>query len=199
MTATIAGLLTAPALAAAEETVLCKEDPAESLCPKGQVATHVHFASITKGKFLAETFIIECDVLFLGEALSESGKPLVIHGNFTYSNCKNKNNPFKPNCLVGEENGPAEIEVLREGHETAKVIGEWLVHVGCSEIDCIFNGLGLITTAKGPLLSAQTPDNGEVSTQEQVLTREASSLLCPKLNKLDLTLGPSEALYLTEG
>jgi hypothetical protein len=122
--------------------------------------------------------------------LAEAGTGgLVISGAFSYSNCNNS-------CVVTEENSPAEILILKEGHETAKVTGEGLVHVNCSGfINCRYNGVGLKGTGKGPLLSTQA--NGEVSLSEQTTNKESGSL-CPSTAKLDITTTPLAALYITE-
>jgi hypothetical protein len=182
--------LAIPAVATAESTALCKEDPGEASCPKVKVATHVHVVSTTKSKVETNWLTVECDTLFLGDGLTESGEPLLIQGNFTYSNCGS--------CTVKEENGPSEIKVLKEGHETATVTGEGLVHVVCgSSLDCSYIGTGLSAAAKGPLLASHK--NGEVSLSSQTVTKEAGGFLCPKSNKLTLLLTPLEALYITWG
>jgi hypothetical protein len=118
----------------------------------------------------------------------------VIDGTFTYTNCTFAGS----SCTATEENGPAEILILKEGHETGKVTYELLIHLVCgSSIDCSYNGTGLVGTAKGPLLSAQTPDNGEVSLSEQSLTKETGGFLCPKTTKLDITTSPLSATYIS--
>ncbi len=174
--------------AMAESTALCPEDKTDSghECTGGAV-THVHEATLSGKKAVLKTSIltVECDVLFLGDALSEEGAPLAIHGSFTYTNCGS--------CTVAEENGPAEIRVLREGHETASVTGEGLVHVTCSGLNCRYNGVGLKGTAKGPLLATET--NGEVSLTEQSTNKE-SGLFCPSTSKLTITTTPLSATYI---
>jgi len=188
MAAIAAALFAVPAIATAEETSLCREDTAESSCPEEQAATHVHLVSVGKAKLVTSIQTVECDALFLGDASSLSGAPLVIHGNSTYTNCNGA-------CAATEENGPTEFKVLKEGHETAKVTGEGLVHVVCgSSIDCSYNGTGLTATAKGPLLASH--ENGEVSLTEQTATKEAGGFLCPKTSKLSFVLEPLEKLYI---
>jgi len=180
--------------AMAESTALCKAD--ESPCAEANVITHVHETSVGKAKLLTSFGTTECDVLFLGDAteVMEEGAALGVIGKFTYENCKLGGS----GCTATEENGPAEIEVLKEGHETAKVTGEGLVHLVCgASIDCSYNGIGLKGTAKGPLLSAQTPDNGEVSLSEQVTNKETGGFLCPKTSKLDITTTPLVATYVS--
>jgi hypothetical protein len=172
--------------AMAESTTLCSADGS------GCGLTHVHETSVTKAQLLTSFGTTKCDVLFLGDALSGLANPLVIHGTFTYENCTLGGS----SCTWTEENGPAEIKVLKEGHETAKVTYEYLVHQVCGKsIDCSYIGVGLASTAKGPLLSAQTPDNGEVSLSEQSLTKETGGFLCPKTSKLDITTTPLSATY----
>ena len=143
--------------AMAEETALCSVD--EAACEEANTVTHVHETSVGKATLLSSSNV-ECNVLFLGDTVEELSSPLVIAGTFTYTSCGS--------CTVTEENGPAEIKVLKTSHETAQVTGEGLVHVKCfGFIDCYYLGVGLEGTAKGPLLSAQVPDNGEVSLQNK--------------------------------
>jgi len=174
-----------------ESTSLCQEDPGkgpEEECPEGQATTHVHETTLTGKKAVLKTSIVtvECDALFLGDALSAVvGKPLVLHGSFAYTNCGS--------CTVTEENGPAEINVLKEDHETASVTGEGLVHVECTGLNCRYNGAGLEATAKGALLSTET--NGEVKLTEQPPNKE-SGLFCPSISKLTFTTTPLEATYI---
>ncbi len=168
--------------AMAEETSLCMEPKVGC-----EALQHVHETTLTGKKAVLKTSIVtvECDVLFLGDALSGAGAPLVIHGTFTYTNCGS--------CTATEENGPAEIKVLKEGHETASVTGEGLVHVECSGLNCRYNGVGLKGTAKGPELSTET--NGEVSLTEQTTNKE-SGLFCPSTSKLTITTTPLDKVYL---
>ena len=175
--------------AIAESTSLCSSDGA--VC---SAVTHVHEESVGKAKLLTSLGTTECNVLFLGD-VTATGSPLKIKGEFTYSNCELGGG----SCTAAEENGPAELEVLKEGHETAKVTGKRLFHVTCgSTLNCAYTGTGLTGTAKGPLLSEQVPDNGEVSLSKQALTKEAGSgFICPKINELDITTSPLTATYLS--
>jgi len=168
--------------AMAEHTALCSNDG--SPCT---AVSHVHETSTAKGKLLAGSITVECDVLFLGDStnFSEEGAPLTIIGNFTYTNCGS--------CTATEENGPAAVTVLRTGHETSTVTGEGLVHVNCSGLNCRYNGEGLEGTGKGPLLS--TAANGEVTISGKETAKE-SGLFCPTTSKLDLTTTPLSATYL---
>jgi len=166
-------------------TTLCTVDG--KLCNEKNHVTHVHEVSVGKGKLLAGSITVECDVLFLSTSVGALGAPQVIEGNFTYSNCGS--------CSATEENGPSAIEVLKEGHETTKVTGEGLVHVNCSGINCRYTGEGLAGTGKGPLLSTQA--NGEVSISEAVTEKE-SGFFCPSTSKLDLTTTPLSATYISE-
>jgi hypothetical protein len=170
--------------AMAEKTVLCSAD--ENPCKAIRVITHVHETSVSKAKLLTSGINVECDVLFLGDAVTGTEAPLVIEGNFTYTNCGS--------CTVTEENGPAEIAISKEGHETASVTGEGLVHVNCSGfVNCNYTGSGLEATAKGSLLSSQK--NGEVSISKQAVTKEGG-FLCPKTATLDITTTPLIATYI---
>jgi RHS repeat-associated protein len=191
----LAGLLAIALLGAsaamAEKTALCSVD--ENPCKAIHAITHVHETSVGKAKLLTILGNVECDALFLGDTVTGTEAPLLIEGNLTYTNCKLGGS----GCTATEENGPAEIKVLKEGHEKAKVTGEYLVHVKCgSSLDCSYTAVGLAGTAKGPLLSAQTPDNGEVTISEQSLTKEVGGFLCPKTTKLDITTTPLIATYI---
>jgi hypothetical protein len=178
--------------AMAEDTHLCSNDTTETFSESACTAvTHVHETSVGKAKLLTSLGTTECNVLFLGDVKS-SGSPLVIDGTFTYTNCTFAGS----SCTATEENGPAEIKILKEGHESGKVTGEGLVHLVCgASIDCSYNGTGLAGAAKGPLLSTQA--NGEVSISEQATTKETGGFLCPKTAKLDITTTPLSATYIS--
>jgi hypothetical protein len=177
--------------AMAESTALCTADETE--CALANLTESVHETSVGKAKLLTSLGTTECNVLFSG-SVEETGNPLVIEGSFTYTNCTFGGS----SCTATEESGPAEIKVLKEGHETGKVTGEGLVHLVCgSSIDCSYNGTGLVGTAKGPLLSTQT--NGEVTLSEVATTKETGGFLCPKSAKLDITTTPLSATYISGG
>lgn len=126
----------------------------------------------------------------LGEALGPA-EPLVIHGNFTYTNCERSEKA----CEVTEVSEDSLIEVLRLGHETADVTGEGEVNVHCGFfINCTYNGENLEGTGKGPLLA--TAENGEVTITKQEPTEVSG--LCPEVVELDIELHPLEAVYLSE-
>ncbi len=180
--------------AMANPTALCKEDT--DACPEEKVITHVHETTLAGKKAVLKTSIltIECDVLFLGDVtnaggLSEGGEEkLDITGKeakFVYTNCGS--------CTLTEENGPALLEVLREGHETASVTIESLLHSECSGLNCRYNEVGIKLTAKGSLLSTET--NGSSVATEQSLNKE-SGLFCPSTTKLTITTTPLTVTYL---
>jgi len=178
--------------AMAENTALCSVD--ESPCEAANRVTHIHETTLSgsKATLLNSISNVLCDVLFLGDVLSASlANPLIISGTFTYTNCVDE----KPNpCTATEESGPAEIKVLREGTELAKVTGEGLVKVVCSGISCKYNGENLIGHALGPLSSTEL--NGQVDTNEAT-TKKVSGLLCPSTSKLDITVTPLEKVYIS--
>jgi hypothetical protein len=191
LTALLAMAFVGATSAMAESTALCSAD--ESPCAKANLIKHIHEESVGKAKLLSSVGTTECNVLFLGMVLLE-GNPLTTYGTLTLTNCGLGGS----SCTATEENGPGEIRVLKEGHETAKVTYEYLVHLTCSGfIDCSYNGVGLVGTAKGPLLSAQTPDNGEVSLSEQTTNKETGGFLCPKTAKLDIVTSPLRATYIS--
>jgi hypothetical protein len=158
-----------------------------------QAVTHVHESTLTGSKAVLKTNIltVECDVLFLSTSVGTSAAPLIIKGNFTYSNCNN-------NCVATEENGPVEIKVLKTAAETSEVTGEGLVHLECgSFIDCLYNGEGLKGTGKGALSSTET--NGEVKIVTQKVKEEGGSFFCPDTSELTITTTPLLPTYITGG
>ena len=177
--------------AMAESTALCSKD--QSTCEVANLVKHVHETSVGKATLLTGFGTTECDALFLGDVKGEAqANPLVLSVTLTYSNCL----LGKTKCTAAEEKGPAEVKVLKEGHETTKVTGEGLVHLVCgSSLDCSYNGTNMVGTGKGPLLSAQA--NGDVTTTGKVATKEAGGFLCPKESKLDVTLTPLSATYIS--
>jgi hypothetical protein len=190
------GALTAMAFvgassAIAENTALCKVD--ESPCEAANRISHDHKTTLSgaKATLLNSISNLLCDVLFLGDTVGTLANPLVIIGTFTYTNCVDE----KPNtCTVTEENSPAEIKVLKEGHETAKETGEGLVKMVCTGIACKYNGENLLGTGKGPLLSSET--NGDVTINNQSI-KKVSGLLCPAIAKLDITVTPLSPTYIS--
>ena len=169
--------------AAAGNTVLCSNDSNEirkSPCTK---ISHVHEESVGHAKLLSSFATVECEVLFLGE-VTETGSPLNVSGNFTYT-CLN-------GCTATEENGPAEIQVLREGTELAAITGEGLVHVVCG-LNCRYNGVGLAGHGLGALEAAN--EVGEITIEGATVNKE-SGFLCPSTSKLDITTEPLTATYL---
>ena len=174
--------------AMASNTQLCKTDPGAGACTSA--VTHVHETSLTgaKGVLLSSVINVECDVLFLSTSVGTLGVPQVIEGKFTYSNCNS-------GCEVKEVGGPASIEALKTGHETAAVTGEGEVNVHCGFlINCTYNGEGLEATAKGPLLSSETNGSVKLSGQET----SSVSGFCPEHAFLDLTTTPLTATYIGE-
>jgi hypothetical protein len=197
MTVVALALFAVPSIAAAEQITLCQQDSAESSCPEDDVATHIHEATLSgeanQATLLSSVVNVKCDALFLGDTLGLSGKLLVIHGHFTYTNCKS-------GCIVTEEieegeEGESSLEVSKTGHETAKIVGqgEVLVHCGFF-IKCVYNGTGLEATAHGPLLSSETNGSASISGQET----ESVSGFCPEAAFLDLLLEPLEKIYIRE-
>jgi len=167
--------------AMAEWTTLCPEESSEC-----EPVEHVHEESVGHAKLLSSFATVECEVLFLGDTLEGGlGSPLKIHGTFTYT-CLN-------NCTATEENGPAEIKVLKEGTELAKITGEGLVHVVCG-LNCRYNGVGLAGHGKGALSAANK--KGEVTISGATVNKE-SGFLCPSTSKLDITTEPLEATYIS--
>src|SRR5690349_21493667 len=120
LTALLAMALVGASSAMAEGTALCstEEIPCDAVA-----AVHETTISGHPAELLSPLGTITCDVLYLGDTVEGTGEPLEISGEFTYSNCE-----LGGSCTAKEENGPAEIKVLKEGHEKAEVTGEYLVH-----------------------------------------------------------------------
>jgi hypothetical protein len=190
LAALMAMALVGASSAMAESTGLCSVD--QEPCEEKNEITHVHETTLAgeKATLLSSAGNVTCTVLFLGDTIPTTATPLIIEGKFTYTECERSGS----SCEVKEENGPVEIEVLKEGHETAKVTGKGEVNVHCGFfINCTYNGEGLKGTAKGPLLSTET--NGEVSLSEQT-TKKVKGSLCPETAKLDITTTPLAATYI---
>jgi hypothetical protein len=187
--------------AMAENTQLCRQDMAAFnqnneyastlACPASEVVNTVHALSVGKVRLLGEREVIlgECNVLFQSTSVGGLGAPQIIEGHFTYSNCGT--------CSVAEIGGLAIIEVLRQGHERARVTGEAEISVNCAGVTCVFNGEGLLGIAKGPLLSNAARPNGEVYIESQVLN-EVEGAFCPALAALDILITPLTATYLAK-
>jgi len=179
--------------AMAESTTLCKAD--ENPCGEANRILHWHWQTLSgaKMKLLAGLVTVACDVLLLAGILLRIFPPRVIlHVKISFSNCGS--------CTVEElEGGETTIEVLKEGHETAKVTGEGVMFVDCGgeALECEYDWEGLVGTAKGPLLSSET--NGSVSITNQVVHKHpgGGGQLCPETSKLDITVTPLSATYIT--
>jgi len=192
LTALLAMAFAGATSAMAESTSLCKAD--ESPCSAANQIGSVHEESVGKSKLLTSLGITECNVLFSGTITTKLANPLVISGAYTWTNCK----LGESTCTVTEATANAEIKVLKEGHETATSTVNVGFQVGCPGfIECTFVSAGLKGTAKGPLLSAQVPDNGEVTQLETILNKVAGGFLCPKSVKLDITTTPLTATYIS--
>jgi hypothetical protein len=180
---------TSTSAAMAESTSFCSVD--ESPCAAGHQVGHLH--GVTGGgpnmAVLSSVGTTECEVLYLASANTTLANPLVLSGSFTYSNCKLGGS----SCTVTEENGPNEITALKEGHETAKAVLEFLMHVTCPGfIDCSYVGAGMKGIFKGALLPFTEGEEFEAGT----LVKEAGGFLCPKTSKLDLLVLSLETIYI---
>lgn len=177
--------------AMAESTALCEFDTAnfEEVCPEGHRVTHVHEATLAEAKadILNTILNIECDVLFLGDTVTPLRAPLLINGEYTYTNCNN-------GCTVTEENKPSVIKLLKTGQEVGEVTLEFLIHVNCMFMNCRFKAEAMPGAYWGPLFASE--ENGEISFQE-VLPKE-SGILCPKESFLDLTTTPLDPVYIAK-
>jgi len=171
--------------AMAGNTQLCKSDTS----PCGSAVTHVHEATLAGAKMtlLNNVVKVECDALFLSTSVGGLGAPQMIEGRFTYTNCSN-------NCVVKEVGGPALVEVLKTGHETASDTMAVVISAKCGFLlDCEFAFTGAAGTARGPLLASET--NGEV-----VISGQSPFIVhgfCPGSSFLDITLTPLSATYIS--
>jgi len=163
--------------ASAEPTTLCSND--NSTCTS---VSHIHETSVGHALLLSSFATVQCEALFLGDA--EPGAPLIIEGTFSYT-CLS-------GCTATEENGPAEIKVLKEGTELAVVTGEGLVHVVCG-LNCRYNGVGLEGHGVGALTAGN--GKGEVSIEGATVNKE-SGFLCPSTSELDITTEPLSTTYI---
>jgi len=188
ITAVAAMALVGTTSAMAESTALCEEDTAELGCEEALQASHVHFntPSGEPAHVLSTTVNIVCDTLYLGDTL-ELGSPLVIHGNFTYSNCKREGTATS--CSAKELSSDSLLELLKTGTELGTVSTEFEVLFECPLIfHCVFNGTGQKWTAVGPL--------HEEPGESKTTLNKVRGLLCPKTAVLDIWLEPLTALYI---
>jgi hypothetical protein len=169
--------------ASAESTQLCNMDPTGPGC--GSPVTSIHSVSVGKAKLLTSFVNIECNVLFSSTFVGGLGSPQVTKGHFTYTNC---------GCTV-VETGLATVNILKEGHETAKATFTDIIRVNCFGIECELDVVGLVGTAKGPLLSPGSTGNGVISL-EQPFTALLGGFFCPGEGKLDITLTPLSETYI---
>jgi hypothetical protein len=188
-------LVGASSAMAEEDTALCSVD--ELVCAEKNLVKHAHITTLVGHPTLLITpaGTVKCDVLFLGDVLNKgllafAPEPLLISGNFTFSNCLLNN----IKCIVQEENGPAHLSVLKLEPEGASRYVTILFHVECSGLNCRYNSGELIETEIGPLKSAET--NGEATIKEAELIKE-SGLFCPSTAKLTTTTTPLSPVYLS--
>jgi len=166
-------------------TKLCTSEACAS------TVTHVHQTTLSgeanQATLLSSVINIKCAVLFLGDTLGSLGEPLIIHGEFTYSNCNN-------GCTLTEESESTLVEILKLGHESASLVLEYEINLHCGFfINCTYNGEGLEGTVRGPLLSTET--NGEVSLTGQETSRVSG--FCPEHAFLDIKTTPLSATYIS--
>jgi hypothetical protein len=174
--------------AIAGNTALCTADPSGGAC--ATKVTHTHETTLGVGVLIWTPVIVPivCFRLLLADVKSANnlGAPLTLEGHFTYSSCN-------AGCQVTEESTSDTIQVLRTGHETAAVTNQFEIRVHCGFfINCVYNGVGLEGTAKGPLLS--TAENGETTSSGQELNRVSG--FCPETAELEETTTPLSATYI---
>lgn len=177
--------------AMAESTALCTVDPgegAQEACPAEHLFSHLHAATEAGNKavFLSSVLNVECDLLYLGNVTSANnlGSPLVISGNFAYSNCTT-------GCEVAETSTHSQLKLLKLGHETADLSLEWNAKVHCDTfINCTYSGTGLKGIAKGALLPFK-----EEEFEKQKMS--GSGFFCPSETVLDFLIISLEPVYIT--
>ncbi|HET7484294.1 MAG TPA: hypothetical protein VFJ64_02845 [Solirubrobacterales bacterium] len=182
-------LASASSAMAEGNTAFCEAD--ESPCSANNFITHSHAVTQVgkKTTLLTSAITVECDGLFLGDARSALASPLILDGAVTYSNCNNK-------CTVTEENGPAEVRVLKTGHESASFTFKLLLHVVCGAFfNCRYKGEGLEGHIFGPLLS--TAVNGEFTVEKQKVTKD-SGTFCPEKGEIDVVATSLEQVFISD-
>jgi hypothetical protein len=177
----MAMVLLGPSAAMGESTSLCEVDEEPCSSP----VEHVHYTGDIE--VLTSSMDYYCEALFLGD-VAELGGPQVVEGNFTYSDCN-------LGCTRVEENGPAVLYFLKNGHESAEATGESLAHVDCQGfINCRYTLENVIGSVEGPLLSLE--ENGEISFNKQAISHE-SGTLCPSTGFLHGDLTPLSEIYIS--
>lgn len=169
--------------AMAEHTELCSVN--EPLCAAGNVISHVHLVDPLE-IFVSPVITTHCQSLFLGSSLGLAN-PLVLHGNFSFSNCTN-------GCIVQETSSSALITILKEGAGSL-TITNFTVQLHCGEIlNCTYSGSGL----KGTVVNASLPSTAGklVSTKQPLL--KTGGLFCPKESTFTTSLESLTDLYLSK-
>jgi hypothetical protein len=138
-------------------------------------------------ELLTSAINILCEVLYLGDTLA-LGAPLVIHGNFTYSNCHEEGGTTT--CSAVQTSSSALLEALKSGSETAEVKFSYELLMECAGfIHCVYNGVGLKAAEEGSLGS------GHITIGKQTVNK-VSGFLCPKTATLDVLWESLTALYI---
>ena len=174
--------------ATAGTTALCEVN--ESPCPAE--VEHVHFVD-SAAKLLTPVLNVICEALFLGNALGlVTNGPVLVHGNFTYSNCTN-------GCTVTDLIGGL-LLFLRTAANLGEVNGDgFKVNVHCAGvIECEYDEEAPV----GHLLGANLPTTaGHILIDEQELHRTGNpltNLICPEPAELDANFDSLEDIYVTE-
>jgi hypothetical protein len=173
--------------ASASTTALCSVN--ESPCAAGNLVTHVHY--VDPSPILLSTINVQCNALFLGDALGlVTNGPVLVHGSFTYTNCNE-------GCEVEDLKGGL-ILVLRTAANLGEVKGDGFeISVTClGVIECEYTGANLV----GHGLGANLPTTaGDVSISEQQVDHKSRSILdiCPAKAKLDAKFVSLADMYLT--
>lgn len=183
--------------AMAESTALCKVDPGEGeheVCPVGELISHVHAATAAGNPALILSTLtsVACDLLLLGNVTNANnlGEPLVLNGNFTYTNCETFSGT---KCTVTEVSTSNNLNFVKLGHEKADLTLEFEMNVHCgSLINCTYNGTGLKGIARGGLLPYQA---GEEEFDEQPMNK-TGGFFCPKTTILEFWVNSLEPVYI---
>lgn len=187
--------------AMAESTLLCEnEHPSSTNCT---APTHFHFLSVNseanadgKGKLLAGSNTVECNLLVLGELKSAAlASPVEILADLTYTNCNLGCSVAAP--AGGNPHGV--INVLRQGtEELAAITGVGFeVQVSCPFIfTCDYNSAGGLTGhgLPGPGGKAHTTYTGATV---NLVSKLSGPFNCPSTGALDALLQSLTPLYVT--
>jgi hypothetical protein len=183
-------------------TWLCKNET--GTCSQ---VTHVHFLSVVKnasnehvdgrGKLVGGGITVECQLLVLGEVISNGTNPAKIKSKLHYTDCTNG---CEVTGLNGELEIPGVIDVLRLGTgQLADVTGlEFEVKLRCPFVfTCDYNAEGL-TGHGSPLnnVAGNIPHVTYTNATVNLTSKLAGPFNCPSTGALTALLKSLELFYI---